>query len=58
MAPIIAQQLQNILPQIITQVTNNVNKENANGGAVALTRWIKKMDSVIENIRCAENQKV
>ncbi|GKF83361.1 reverse transcriptase domain-containing protein, partial [Tanacetum coccineum] len=27
---IIAQQLQNILPQIVTQVTNNVN--NANGG--------------------------
>ncbi|GKE60847.1 putative reverse transcriptase domain-containing protein [Tanacetum coccineum] len=29
-AAIIAQQLQNILPQIVTQVTNNVN--NANGG--------------------------
>ncbi|GJV08976.1 reverse transcriptase domain-containing protein [Tanacetum coccineum] len=31
-ATIIAQQLQNILPQIVTQVTNNVN--NANGGNV------------------------
>ncbi|GKA64047.1 putative reverse transcriptase domain-containing protein [Tanacetum coccineum] len=28
------------------------------GGAVALTRWIKKMESVIENSRCMENQKV
>ncbi|GKA70419.1 putative reverse transcriptase domain-containing protein, partial [Tanacetum coccineum] len=78
-AAIIAQQLQNILPQIVTQVTNNVNNANANGGngrngrngnggnngcsykaflacnpqdydgkgvAVALTRWIEKMESV------------
>ncbi|GKE51007.1 hypothetical protein Tco_1486163 [Tanacetum coccineum] len=30
-AAIIAQQLQNILPQIVTQVTNNVNNANANG---------------------------
>ncbi|GKA97478.1 hypothetical protein Tco_0825372 [Tanacetum coccineum] len=28
------------------------------GGAVALTRWIEKMESVIENSGCAENQKV
>ncbi|GJV02933.1 reverse transcriptase domain-containing protein [Tanacetum coccineum] len=92
-AAIIAQQLQNIIPQIVTQVTDNVNNENANGGngnggnggngnggnngcsykaflacnprdydgkggAVALTRWIEKMESVIENSGCAENQKV
>ncbi|GJU25691.1 putative reverse transcriptase domain-containing protein [Tanacetum coccineum] len=52
-AAIITQQFQNILPQIFTQVTNNVNNANANGGndydgksgAVALTRWIKKMES-------------
>ncbi|GJS39533.1 hypothetical protein Tco_0564576 [Tanacetum coccineum] len=31
-AAIIAQQLQTILPQIITQVTNNVKNANANGG--------------------------
>nr|GFC68561.1 reverse transcriptase domain-containing protein [Tanacetum cinerariifolium] len=77
---IIAQQLQNILPQIVTQVTNNVNNANANGGngrngnggnngmflqgilgkggAVALTRWIEKIESVIENSGCAKNQKV
>ncbi|GJY91993.1 putative reverse transcriptase domain-containing protein, partial [Tanacetum coccineum] len=87
-AAIIAQQLQNILPQIVTQVTNNVNNANANGGnggngnggnnrcsykgflacnprdydgkggAVALTRWIEKMEPVIENSGCLENQKV
>ncbi|GJX34556.1 putative reverse transcriptase domain-containing protein [Tanacetum coccineum] len=92
-AAIIAQQLQNIIPQIVTQVTNNVNNANANGGngnggnggnenggnngcsykaflasnprdydgkggAVTLTRWIEKMESVIENSGCAENQKV
>ncbi|GJZ51898.1 putative reverse transcriptase domain-containing protein [Tanacetum coccineum] len=28
------------------------------GGAVALTRWIEKMKSVIENSGCAENQKM
>ncbi|GKA37319.1 putative reverse transcriptase domain-containing protein [Tanacetum coccineum] len=90
---IIAQQLQNIIPQIVTQVTDNVKNANANGGnrnggngrngnggnngcsykaflacipqdydrkggAVALTRWIEKMESMIENNGCAENQKV
>ncbi|GJR35487.1 reverse transcriptase domain-containing protein [Tanacetum coccineum] len=61
-----AQQLQNTIPQIVTQVTDNVNNANANGGnrnggnggAVALTRWIKKMESVIKNSGCAENKKV
>ncbi|GJS16960.1 putative reverse transcriptase domain-containing protein [Tanacetum coccineum] len=86
-AAIIAQQLQNILPQIVTQVTNNVNNANANGGggngnggnngcsykgfmacnpkeydgkggAIALTRWIEKMESVIDNSGCAKNQRV
>ncbi|GJS72827.1 putative reverse transcriptase domain-containing protein [Tanacetum coccineum] len=86
-AAIIAQQLQNILPQIVTQVTNNVNNANANGGggngnggnngcsykgfmacnpkeydgkggAIALTRWNEKMESVIDNSGCAENQRV
>nr|GEZ93829.1 reverse transcriptase domain-containing protein [Tanacetum cinerariifolium] len=85
---IIAQQLQNIIPQIVTQVTNNVNNANANGGnggngnggnnrcsykgllacnlrdydgkggAISLTRWIEKIELVIENSGCAENQKV
>ncbi|GKA29837.1 reverse transcriptase domain-containing protein [Tanacetum coccineum] len=83
-AAIIAQQLQTILPQIVTQVINNMN--NANGGnggnggnngctykgfmacnpkeydgkgcAIALTRRIEKMENVIDNSGCAENQKV
>ncbi|GJT06292.1 hypothetical protein Tco_0840754 [Tanacetum coccineum] len=75
---IIMQQSQTILPQIITQVTNNVNNENANGGggngnggnnrcsyktfmacnpkvydgkggAIALTRWMEKIESVFNN---------
>nr|GEZ66836.1 reverse transcriptase domain-containing protein [Tanacetum cinerariifolium] len=80
---IIAQQLQNIHPQIVTQVTNNVNNANGKGrnggngngrnngcsykvflacnprdydgkcGMVALTKWIEKMESVIENSRCS-----
>ncbi|GKA57604.1 putative reverse transcriptase domain-containing protein, partial [Tanacetum coccineum] len=90
-ATIIAQQLQNIIPQIITQATNNMNNGNNNnnngnnnkngnggnngcsykgfqvcgpkeydgkGGAIALTRWIEKMENVLDNNRCSENQKV
>ncbi|GJW07104.1 hypothetical protein Tco_1569527 [Tanacetum coccineum] len=86
-AAIIAQQLQTILSQIVTQVTNNVNNVNGGnggnggnsrnngctykgfmacnpkeydgkGGAIALTRWIEKMENVIENSGCAENQRV
>ncbi|GJW99294.1 hypothetical protein Tco_0183208 [Tanacetum coccineum] len=99
-AAIIAQQLQNIIPEIVTQVTNNVNNGNNNndngnnnnnknennnnnnrnggnngctykafqscnpkeydwkGGAIVLTRWMEKMENVIDNSGCAENQKV
>ncbi|GJU28017.1 putative reverse transcriptase domain-containing protein [Tanacetum coccineum] len=80
-ATIITQQLQNILPQIVTQVTYNVNNANGGngrnngctykgfmacnpkeydgkGGAIVLTRWIEKMENVIDNSRSAENQKV
>ncbi|GJU78682.1 reverse transcriptase domain-containing protein [Tanacetum coccineum] len=28
------------------------------GGAIALTRWIKKMENVLDNSGCSENQKV
>ncbi|GKD50852.1 hypothetical protein Tco_1279828, partial [Tanacetum coccineum] len=28
------------------------------GGAIALTRWIKKMENVFDNSGCTENQKV
>ncbi|GKA58567.1 hypothetical protein Tco_0757755 [Tanacetum coccineum] len=84
---IIAQQLQNIIPNIMSQVTNNLNNANANGngngnggghngctykgfmacgpqdfdgtgGAVALTRWIEKMESMIDNSRCLASQRV
>nr|GEZ43858.1 putative reverse transcriptase domain-containing protein [Tanacetum cinerariifolium] len=86
-ATIIAQQLQTILLQIVTQVTNNVNNANSRngrnggngknngctykgfmacnpkeydgkGGAIALTLWIEKMENVIDNSGCVENQKV
>nr|GEV24430.1 hypothetical protein [Tanacetum cinerariifolium] len=36
----------------------NPRDYDGKGGAVALTTWIEKMESVIENSRCAENQKV
>ncbi|GJV50112.1 putative reverse transcriptase domain-containing protein [Tanacetum coccineum] len=91
-ATLLAQQLQNLLPEIVNQVTahvnanaNNGNGNGANGanggngnngctyksfmscnpkeydgkgGAVVLTRWIEKMETVIDNSGCAENQKV
>ncbi|GJT93712.1 putative reverse transcriptase domain-containing protein [Tanacetum coccineum] len=98
-AAIIAQQLQIIIPRIVTQVTNNVNNRNNNnnngnnnnnngnnnnnngnggnngcsykgfqacgpkeydgkGGAIALTRWIEKMENVLNNSGYSENQKV
>ncbi|GKB98920.1 reverse transcriptase domain-containing protein [Tanacetum coccineum] len=53
-AAIITKQLQTILPQIVTQVANQDGK----GGAIALTRWIEKMENVIDNSGCSENQKV
>ncbi|GJW77954.1 putative reverse transcriptase domain-containing protein [Tanacetum coccineum] len=91
-ATLLAQQLQNLLPEIVNQVTasvnanaNNGNGNGANGGnggngnngctyksfmscnpkeydgkggAVVLTRWIERMETVIDNSGCAENQKV
>nr|GEV37321.1 putative reverse transcriptase domain-containing protein [Tanacetum cinerariifolium] len=36
----------------------NGNGGNGNGGAISLTQWIKKMENVIDNSGCAENQKV
>ncbi|GJZ84548.1 reverse transcriptase domain-containing protein, partial [Tanacetum coccineum] len=90
-AEIIAQQLQAVIPQIVTQVTTMLitrmdvpvsvcrmsgNGGNNNGctykgflacgprdfdgkgGAIALTRWIEKMESVMDISNCADNQKV
>nr|GEU96110.1 hypothetical protein [Tanacetum cinerariifolium] len=36
----------------------NPRNYDGKGGAVAITRWIKKMKYLIENSGCAENQKV
>ncbi|GJW25517.1 reverse transcriptase domain-containing protein [Tanacetum coccineum] len=36
----------------------NPKEYNGKGAAIALTRWIKKMENVIDNSGCAENQKV
>ncbi|GJW16528.1 putative reverse transcriptase domain-containing protein [Tanacetum coccineum] len=36
----------------------NPRDYDGKGGAVELTRWIEKMESVIENSGCVENQKV
>ncbi|GJU93745.1 reverse transcriptase domain-containing protein [Tanacetum coccineum] len=56
----LAQQLQNLLPEIVNQVTvsvnanaNNGNGNGANGGMVEM-----RMETVIDNSSCAENQKV
>ncbi|GJU30208.1 reverse transcriptase domain-containing protein [Tanacetum coccineum] len=94
-ATLLAQQLQNLLPEIVNQLTVNINA-NANngngngangtnggnggnsnngctyksfmscnpkeydgkGGAIVLTCWIKRMETVIGNSGFAENQKV
>ncbi|GKE26329.1 hypothetical protein Tco_1441713 [Tanacetum coccineum] len=89
---LLAQQLQNLLPEIVNQVTasvnanaNNGNGNGANGGnggdgnnrctyksfmscnlreydgkggVVVLSRWIERMETVINNSGCTENQKV
>ncbi|GJU28850.1 putative reverse transcriptase domain-containing protein [Tanacetum coccineum] len=67
---IIAQQLQNLLPAILAQVGNQENIRNQNGnvvneneydgkgGAVVLTRWIEKIESVQDMSGCSTSQKV
>ncbi|GJY09293.1 putative reverse transcriptase domain-containing protein [Tanacetum coccineum] len=55
---IIAQQLQNLLPAMLAQVSNRGNVGNQNGGAVVLTRWIEKMDYVHDMSGCSIDQKV
>ncbi|GKE73593.1 putative reverse transcriptase domain-containing protein [Tanacetum coccineum] len=36
----------------------NPKEYNVKGGAIALTRWTEKIENVIDNSGCAENQKV
>ncbi|GJU98302.1 putative reverse transcriptase domain-containing protein [Tanacetum coccineum] len=67
---IIAQQLRNLLPVMLAQVSNqgNVGNQNGNvvneneydgkGGVVALTRWIEKMEFVHDMSGCSIDQKV
>ncbi|GJQ89077.1 reverse transcriptase domain-containing protein [Tanacetum coccineum] len=67
---IIAQQLRNLLPAMLAQVSNqgNVGNQNGNvvneneydgkGGDVALTRWIEKMEFVHDMSSCSIDQKV
>ncbi|GJR02194.1 putative reverse transcriptase domain-containing protein [Tanacetum coccineum] len=38
-------------------MTCNPKEYDGKGGAIALTRWIKKMENVIDNSGCFENQK-
>ncbi|GJR14034.1 pentatricopeptide repeat-containing protein [Tanacetum coccineum] len=66
------QQLQNLLPAMLAQVSNqgNVGNQNGNvvneniqenvgnGGAIVLTRWIEKMEFVHDMIGCSIDQKV
>ncbi|GKD35789.1 putative reverse transcriptase domain-containing protein, partial [Tanacetum coccineum] len=66
---IIAQQLQNLLPAMLAQVSNqgNVGNQNGNvvneneydgkGGAVALTHWIEKIEYVHDMSGCSIGQK-
>nr|GFB55673.1 hypothetical protein [Tanacetum cinerariifolium] len=49
---IIAQQLQNLLPVMLAQ------EYDGKGGAVVLTRWIKKMESMQDMSGCSIGQKV
>ncbi|GKA16177.1 putative reverse transcriptase domain-containing protein [Tanacetum coccineum] len=67
---IISQQLQNLLPSMLAQVSNRGNVGNQNGNvvneneydgkgcAVFLTRWIEKMESVHDMSGCSIDQKV
>ncbi|GJR95360.1 hypothetical protein Tco_0267534 [Tanacetum coccineum] len=63
---IIAQQLQNLLPAMLAQVSCsykeflacNPKEYDGKGGVVVLTRWIKKMESVHDMSGCSIDQKV
>ncbi|GJU66618.1 ABC-2 type transporter family protein [Tanacetum coccineum] len=65
---IIAQQLQNLLPAMLAQVSNQGNAGNHNGcnpkeydgkeGVVVLTLWIEKMEYVHDMSGCSIDQKV
>ncbi|GJT99728.1 putative reverse transcriptase domain-containing protein [Tanacetum coccineum] len=54
---IIAQQLQNLLPTMLAQVSNRGNVGNQNG-VVVLTYWIEKMENAQDMSGCSNDQKV
>ncbi|GKB01706.1 putative reverse transcriptase domain-containing protein [Tanacetum coccineum] len=61
-AAIIAQQLPKIFsPKIVIKCQNTAcgpKEYDRKGGVIALTRWIAKMENVLDNSGCSENQKV
>ncbi|GJR60147.1 reverse transcriptase domain-containing protein [Tanacetum coccineum] len=46
------------MPSYKTFQSCNPKEYDGKGGAIALTRWIEKIENVIDNSGCAENQKV
>ncbi|GJY12917.1 putative reverse transcriptase domain-containing protein [Tanacetum coccineum] len=52
---VIAQQLQDILPTIVAQVSKEFDGK---GGAIAYTRWVEKMEVVQDISGCGDHQKV
>ncbi|GJT62195.1 hypothetical protein Tco_1005728 [Tanacetum coccineum] len=57
-ATLFAQQLQNLLPEIVNQVTASVNANANNGNGNGANGGNERMKTVIDNSGCAENQKV
>nr|GEW80958.1 putative reverse transcriptase domain-containing protein [Tanacetum cinerariifolium] len=57
---IIAQQLQDLLPAMLAQefLACNPKEYDGKGGAVALTRWIEKIENVQDMSGCSIDQKV
>ncbi|PWA87894.1 reverse transcriptase domain-containing protein [Artemisia annua] len=61
---IINQQLETLMPEIVNHVSAQMgaHPEGAGvegaGGAIALTRWVEKMESVMDISGCTEGQKV
>nr|GEY67558.1 transposon Ty3-I Gag-Pol polyprotein [Tanacetum cinerariifolium] len=57
---IIAQQLHNLLPNIVAQefLACNPKEYDGKGGSIVYTYWIEKMESVQDISGCRDNQKV
>ncbi|GKE60186.1 putative reverse transcriptase domain-containing protein [Tanacetum coccineum] len=57
-ATLLAQQLQTLLPEIVNPVTANVNANANNGNGNGANGGNERIETVIDNSGCAENQKV